>query len=146
MRAWTFAFALIFLVAAPAPSRPAESAGATIMLRLPPSMSADAVRGLIADLVAKGVRPEAGAHDPASPASVTTGELAARIWMATSRAVRAIPHLRRMPRHWIDRVEAEGGTGALALRFWIVAVAGLVGAPLIGRGFRRFLDRIASEI
>src|SRR5215831_13002374 len=88
MRAWTFALALIFLVAAPAPSRPAEPAGATIMLRLPPSMSADAVRGLIADLVAKGVRPEAGAHDPASPASVTTGELAARIWKATSRAVR----------------------------------------------------------
>ena len=146
MRAWTFAFALIFLVAAPAPSRPAEPAGATIMLRLPPSMSADAVRGLIADLVAKGVRPEAGAHDPASPASVTTGELAARIWKATSRAVRAIPHLRRMPRHWIDRVEAEGGTGALALRFWIVAVAGLVAAPLIGRGFRRFLDRRQARV
>src|SRR5215472_8620200 len=146
MRAWTFALALIFLVAAPAPSRPAEPAGATIMLRLPPSMSADAVRGLIADLVAKGVRPEAGARDLASPASVTTGELAARIWMATSRAVRAIPHLRRMPRHWIDRIEAEGGTGALALRFWIVAVAGLVAAPLIGRGFRRFLDRRQARV
>ena len=64
MRAWTFAFALIFLVAASAHSRPAEPAGATIMLRLPPSMSADAVRGLIADLAAKGARPAAGGPDP----------------------------------------------------------------------------------
>jgi hypothetical protein len=145
MRAWTIAFALMLFVAAP-PAEPAEPAGATVVLHLPPSMSADAVRELIADLAAKGARPAAGGPDPGPRTSVTNAELAARIWEATSRAVRAIPHFRRMPRHWIDRVEAEGGTGALALRFWIVALAGLAAAPLIGRGFRRLLDRGQARI
>jgi small-conductance mechanosensitive channel len=133
-------------VAAPPPARPAEPAGATVVLQLPPSMPADAVRGLIADLAAKGARPTVGGRDPGPPTSVTTAELAARIWDATGRAIRAVPHLRRMPRHWIDRVEAEGGTGALALRFWIVALAGLVAAPLIGQGGRRLLDRGQARI
>jgi small-conductance mechanosensitive channel len=146
MRAWTFAFALLLLVAAPPPARPAEPAGGTVVLQLPPSMSADAVRALIADLAAKGARPAAGGADPGTATSVTTAKLAADFWEATSRAIRTIPHLRRMPQHWIDRVEAEGGARALALRFWIVALAGLIAAPLIGQAGRRLLDRGQARI
>ncbi len=143
MRASSLVFALVLLVAAPPPVWPAEPAGATIVLQLPPSMPPDAVRGLIAELAAKGARP---VSDPGSPTSVTTAELAADIGAATSRAIRAVPHLRRMPQHWIDRVEAEGGTATVALRFWIVALAGLFAAPLIGQGFRRLLDRRQARI
>jgi small-conductance mechanosensitive channel len=146
MRVWTFAFALMLFVAAPPPARPAEPAGATVVLHLPPSMSADAVRGLIADLAAKGARPATAGADPGPGTSVTTAELAAGLWEAASRAIRTVPHLRRMPEHWIDRVEAEGGTRALALRFWIVALVGLAAAPLIGQCGRRLLDRGQARI
>jgi hypothetical protein len=106
MRAWTFAFALLLLVSPPA--RPAEPAGPTVVLQLPASMSPDAVRGLITELAAKGARPAARGPDPAPPNSATSAELAAAIGQATSRALRAIPHFRRLPQHWIDRVEARG--------------------------------------
>jgi moderate conductance mechanosensitive channel len=143
MRASSLVFALVLLVAAPPPVWPAEPAGATIVLQLPPSMPPDAVRGLIAELAAKGARP---ATDPGHRAELTTTDLAAGISDATSRALRAVPHLRRLPQHWVDRVEAEGGTATVALRFWIVALAGLFAAPLIGQGFRRLFDRRQARI
>src|SRR5215813_12984702 len=72
----------------------AEPAGATVVLQLPASMSPDQVKGLIADLAAKGAEPTATHVDPpsADPPPLMTGmKLTVRIWRATKQAVRAVP-------------------------------------------------------
>ena len=144
MPARTLALALLLLLCATLAVRAAEPAGATVVLPLPPSMSPEAVKGLIADLAAKGARPAANSPDPsavASPALLTGASLTARVWEATKQAVRAVPMLLQVPQVWIQRVEAEGGTRRAALRFWVIALAGFVAAPLIGLAVRALLDR-----
>src|SRR5262249_31656106 len=116
------------------------------------SMSPDQVKGLIADLAAKGAEPKAPPADPpaaapANPSDATTPtlmtgmKLTVRIWNATKQAMRAVPTLWQVPQVWILHVEAEGGTRDVALRFWAIALAGLVVAPLIGMGMRAAFDR-----
>ncbi len=133
--------ALLLLLCATPAGRAAEPAGATVVLQLPPSMSAEAVKSLIADLTAKGARPATTPLAAASSAPLTSADLAARVWDATKDAVRALPTLRQAPQIWVRRVEADGGTRAAALMFWVIAFAGLVAAPLIGTGMRALLDR-----
>jgi moderate conductance mechanosensitive channel len=139
----SFVLVLLFLLWAPWAGLAAEPAGGTVVLHLPPSMSADAVKGLIADLAAKGVQPTAPPADPpeAAPALMTGMKSAARIWSATKEAMRAVPVLWQVPQVWVRNVEAEGGTRDAALRFWAIALAGLVAAPLIGLGMRAAFDR-----
>jgi hypothetical protein len=73
MRARTLAIALLCLIATPPPARPANLAGATLVLRLPLMVSADQVRGLIADLRGKGAQlmpsppPKSASPHPISP-------------------------------------------------------------------------------
>src|SRR5438876_5601802 len=144
MPARSFVLALLLLLGATPIGRAAEPAGATVVLQLPPSMSPEAVKGLIADLAAKGAQPAAGPADPpatGSPAVVTSAILAAQVWEATKQALRALPVLLQAPQIWVRRVEAEGGTRRAALRFWVIALAGLIAAPLIGMGVRELLDR-----
>src|SRR3984893_18448786 len=144
MPARTLAVALLLLLCATLAARAAEPAGATVVLQLPPSMSPEAVRGLIADLAAKGAHPAAGPADPpaaGSPAVVTSAILAAQVWEAAKQAVRAMPVLLQAPQVWVRRVEAEGGTRPAAVRFWVIALAGFVAAPFIGLGIRALLDR-----
>jgi moderate conductance mechanosensitive channel len=122
----------------------AEPAGETVVLQLPPTMSPEAVKGLIADLAAKGAQPAENSADPppaSGPAMMTGMKLTAQIWAATKQAVRAVPALSQAPQVWVQRVEAEGGTRNAALRFWAIALAGLVAAPLIGLGMRAAFDR-----
>ena len=122
----------------------AEPLGATVVLQLPPSMSPDAVKGLIADLAAKGAQPAEHPADPppaSDPALMTGMKLTAQIWAATKQAMRAVPVLAEAPQVWVQRVEAEGGTRDAAFRFWAIALAGLVAAPLIGLGMRALFDR-----
>src|SRR5216683_6504677 len=140
----SLALALLFLLCATPAGRAAEPAGATVVLQLPPSVSPDAVRGLIADLAAKGAQPAARPADPPAatpPALLTGASLTARVWEGTKQAVRALPILGLAPQIWIERVEAAGGTREAALLFWAIALAGLVAAPLIGVGVRALLDR-----
>src|SRR5271167_4304954 len=137
------ALALLLLCTGPA-GWAAEPAGATVVLQLPPSMSPDAVRGLIADLAAKGVQPTeppSGTPEAASPSLMTGVDMAGQIWEATRQAVRAVPVLFQAPQVWVRQVEAEGGTRDAALRFWAIALAGLVAAPLIGSAVRALFDR-----
>ncbi len=146
MPARSLALALLVLLCVTPAGRAAEPAGATVVLQLPPSMSPEAVKGLIADLAAKGAQPTtAPPADPpeaAPPALMMTSmKSAAQIWAATKQAMRAVPVLLQAPQVWVQRVEAEGGTREAALRFWIIAVAGLVAAPLIGLGMRAAFDR-----
>ena len=134
---------LLVLCATPA-GRAAEPTGATVVLQLPPSMSPEAVKGLIADLANKGVQPMAPPSDPpeaAPPALMTGMKSAAQIWATTKQAMRALPVLLQAPQVWVRRVETEGGTRDDALRFWVIALAGLVTAPLIGLGMRAAFDR-----
>jgi len=122
----------------------AEPAGATVVLQLPPSMSPDQVKGLIANLAAKGAQPAEHQADPppaSGPALMTGMKLTVRIWEETKQAMRAVPALRKVPQVWVRHVEAEGGTRDDALRFWAIALAGLVAAPLVGRGMRALFDR-----
>jgi small-conductance mechanosensitive channel len=122
----------------------AEPAGETVVLHLPPTMSPEAVKGLITDLAAKGARPAEHPADPApasGPALMAGMKLTARIWNATKQAVRTIPTLSEAPEVWVRYVEAEGGTREAALRFWVIALAGIVAAPLIGSGMRAAFDR-----
>jgi moderate conductance mechanosensitive channel len=124
----------------------AEPAGGTVVLQLPPSMSAATVRELVADLAAKGVRPAPPASNPteaeaASPMLMTGMHSARQIWAATRQAMRALPVLLHAPQVWVQRVEAEGGTRDAAIRFWAIALTGLMVAPLIGSGMRALFDR-----
>jgi small-conductance mechanosensitive channel len=144
MPARSLALALLLLLCAMPAGWAAEPAGATVVLQLPRSMSPDQVKGLIADLAAKGVEPTAPAADPppaSGPALMTGMKLTARIWAATKEAVHALPVLSEAPQLWVRYVEAEGGTRDAALRFWAIALAGLVAAPLIGLGMRAAFDR-----
>jgi hypothetical protein len=61
MPARSLALALLLLLCAMPAGWAAEPAGATVVLQLPRSMSPDQVKGLIADLAAKGVQPTAPA-------------------------------------------------------------------------------------
>jgi hypothetical protein len=144
MAARSLALALLLLLCVTAAGWTAEPAPATVVLQLPPSMSPDAVRGLIADLAAKGVQPTEPPSDTpeaASPSLMTGAHMAGQIWVATKQAVRAVPVLFQAPRVWVRQVEAEGGTRDAALRFWAIALAGLVAAPLIGSAARALFDR-----
>ena len=144
MLARSFAFALLVLLHAGPASWAAEPAGATIVLQLPPSMSPEAVKELIADLTVKGAQPAVNLPDPpaaASPGLLTSANFAAQVWEGTKQAVRAAPVLLEAPQVWVRRVEAEGGTREAALLFWVIALAGFVAAPLIGMAVRALLER-----
>jgi small-conductance mechanosensitive channel len=144
MPARSLALALLLLLYMTPAGWAADPAGGTVVLQLPPSISPEAVKGLIADLVTKGARPAGHQADPppaSGPALMTGMKLTAQIWAATKQAVRAVPALSQAPQVWVQRVEAEGGTRNAALRFWAIALAGLVAAPLIGLGMRAAFDR-----
>jgi len=144
MPARSLALALLLVLCATPAVRADEPAGATVVLQLPPSMSPDEVKGLIADLAAKGARSTEQPADPpttSGPVLMTGMKSAAHIWAATKQAMRAMPVLWQAPQIWVRHVEAEGGTRDAAVRFWIIALAGLVAAPLIGRGMRSLFDR-----
>src|SRR6516162_6223340 len=143
MPARSLALALLLLLFVIPAGVDAEPACETVVLHLPPTMSPEAVKGLIADLAAKGAQPAEQLADPPSgsgPALMTGMKLTARIWAATKEAVRALPVLSEAPQLWVRYVEAEGGTREAALRFWAIALAGLVAAPLIGLGMRAAFD------
>ena len=144
MPARSLALALLLLLCVTPVGWAAEPGGATVVLQLPPSMSPDQVKGLIADLAAKGAQPAEHQADPppaSGPALMTGMKLTVRIWEETKQAMRAVPALRQVPQVWVRHVEAEGGTRDDALRFWAIALAGLVAAPLVGRGMRALFDR-----
>jgi hypothetical protein len=148
----SLALALLLLLGAMAAGWSAEPAGTTVVLQLPASMSPDQVKGVIADLTAKGAEPKAPPAGPstaapvdppsAEPPPLMTGmKLTVRIWNATKQAMRTVPALWEVPQAWVRHVEAEGGTRDVALRFWAIALAGLVAAPLIGSAARALFDR-----
>ena len=144
MPARPLALALLLLLFVMPARADAEPAGETVVLHLPPTMSPEAVKGLIADLAAKGAQPAEHQADPppaSAPALMTGMRLTTRIGAATKEAVRAVPVLSEAPQLWVRYVEAEGGTRDAALRFWAIALAGLVAAPLIGLGMRAAFDR-----
>jgi len=145
----SLAIIVVLLLGMPPGSRGAEPAGATIALQLPPSMPPDVVKGLIADLAAKGAHQMAQPIDPDEAAvqpAFTTANVAAQAWDGSKQAVQAIQVLRQAPRIWIEQVEADGGTPWLALSFWLVGLAVLVAAPVIGRAFRELLDRRQARV
>ena len=115
-----------------------------LQLQLPPSTSPEAVKGLIADLAAKGALPMTQPTEPAEAATqptITAASLAAQIWDGSKQAVQALPALRRAPQIWIEKVAAGGGGPGVALGFWMVALAGLMAAAPIGAAFRALADR-----
>ena len=125
MLARAIAGALFFVLCAEPAGRAAEPPAPTIVLQLPPSMSPDAVKSLIADLAAKGARPLAQPIDPpeaAAPPAFTTADIAAQVWEGSKQALQTLPILRRAPQIWIKQVEAERGTPGLALWFWMVGL------------------------
>ena len=144
MPARFLALALLLLLFVMPARVDAEPAGETVVLHLPPTMAPEAVKGLIADLAAKGAQPAEHQADPppaSAPALMTGMRLTTRIGAATKEAVRAVPVLSEGPQLWVRYVEAEGGTRDAALRFWVIALAGLAAAPLIGLGMRAAFDR-----
>lgn len=147
----SFALALPFLLCATPIGWAAEPAGSPIVLQLqlPPSTSPETVRGLIADLAAKGARPVTQPKQPPGAATLpafTAAALAATAWEGSKQAIQALPVLRQAPQTWIEKVEADGGTQGEALGFWIVSLAGLMAAPLIGMAFRALADRWARGV
>src|SRR5215831_722865 len=147
----SFVLALALLLCATTLGEAAEPADATIVLQLqlPPSTSPETVRGLIADLAAKGAypvtQPTATAEAGARP-MFNVANIAAQAFKGSKQALQALPFLRRMPQIWIEQVEADGGTPEVALWFWIVALAGLAAAPLIGVAFRTLVDRQQTRV
>jgi hypothetical protein len=99
MAARCLALGLLLLLCVTPVGWAAEPAGATVVLQLPASMSPDQVKGLIADLAAKGAEPAATPVDLPSadpPALMTSMKLTVRIWEETKKAMRAC---RRSGRH-----------------------------------------------
>ena len=92
----SFILALLLLISATPPGWAAEPAGATIVLQLqlPPSTSPEAVKGLIADLAAKGAFPVTQPIElpgAATPPTITAASLAAQVWDGSKQAVQALP-------------------------------------------------------
>jgi hypothetical protein len=144
MRFRSCALALLILLFAVPVAKSAEPSGATIVLQLPPSMPPEAVRGLIADLVAKGAQPKEVTAQPSAGTdqpSPTSADLAARIWESTGRALHAFPNLLQLPEVWVRRSEIDGAPPREAFGFAAIAIAGLLCAPLIGLGVCRLFDR-----
>ena len=138
--------ALLLLLSATPYGWAAEPSGATIVLelQLPPSASPEVVRGLIADLAAKGAHPTTQAATTSEAAAQPTFNaaiVAAQAWDASRQAVQELPFLRRVPQIWVEQVDTAGGTPEVALGFWMVALAGLLAAPLIGAAFRSLAGR-----
>jgi len=110
----SFLLALLFLFCAAQAGSGAEPTGATVTLQLPPSMSPETVKALIADLAAKGAQPATATADPpestVAPALMTGMKSAAQIWAATKQAIRAVPVVWQTPQVLGGHVEAEGGT------------------------------------
>ena len=133
----SFVLALSLLVCATPLGWAAEPAGAPVVLQLqlPPSTSPEAVKGLIADLAAKGA---VAATQPTEPLGVATqptftaASLTAQVWEGSKQAVQALPVLRQAPQIWIEKVAAGGGGPGVAFGFWMVALAGLMAAAPIG--------------
>jgi hypothetical protein len=120
----SFVLALLLLISATPLGWAAEPAGATIVLQLqlPPSTSPEAVKGLIADLAAKGALPVTQPTEPAGAATqptITAASLAAQVWDESKQAVQAIPALRQAPQIWIDQVG-----GRRCLRDWLGSARG----------------------
>jgi len=142
----SFVLALSLLVCATPLGWAAEPAGAPVVLQLqlPPSTSPEAVKGLIADLAAKGA---VAATQPTEPLGVATqptftaASLTAQVWEGSKQAVQALPVLRQAPQIWIEKVAAGGGGPGVAFGFWMVALAGLMAAAPIGMAFRALADR-----
>jgi len=141
----SFALALLLLISATPLGWAAEPAGATIVLQLqlPPSTSPEAVKGLIADLAARGALPVTQPTEPgaATQPTITATSLAAQVWKGSKQAVQALPALLQAPQIWIEKVVAGGGGPGVALGFWMVALAGLMAAAPIGMAFRALADR-----
>src|SRR5271155_4922418 len=100
MLARSVIFALLLVLCLTPPGRATESGGATVVLQLPPSMSPETVKSLIADLAAKGVQPAENSADPppgSGPALMTSVNLAAQGGEATKQAMRAVPALWQAP-------------------------------------------------
>jgi hypothetical protein len=65
-----------------------------LQLQLPPSTSPEAVKGLIADLAAKGALPVTQPTEPAGAATqptIAAANLAAQVWDGSKQAVQALP-------------------------------------------------------
>ena len=137
---------LLLLISATPLGSAAEPAEATIVLKLqlPPSASPEAVKGLIADLAAKGALPvtqPTGPPGAATQPTFTAASLAAQVWDGSRQAVQALPALLQAPQIWIEKVAAGGGGPGVAFGFWMVALAGLMAAAPIGMAFRALADR-----
>lgn len=147
----SFVLALALLLCATTLGGAAEPADGTIVLQLqlPPSTSPEAVRGLIADLAAKGARPVTQPTKPPGAAALpafSAAYLAARVWDGSKQAIQTLPVLWRAPQIWIEKVEADGGTPEVALGFCMVALTGLAAAPLFGKAFRTLADRRQTRV
>jgi hypothetical protein len=143
----SFILALLLLISATPLGWTAEPAGATIVLQLqlPPSTSPEAVKGLIADLAAKGALPVTQPTEPAGATThlrITAASLAAQVWDGSKQAVQALPALRQAPQIWIEKVAAGGGGPGVAFGFWMVALAGLMTAAPIAAACRALADRL----
>ena len=95
----SFLLAVLLLISATPLGWAAEPAGATIVLQLqlPPSTSPEAVKGLIADLAAKGALPVTQPTEPAGAATqpaITAASRTAQVWEGSKRAVQELPALR----------------------------------------------------
>jgi hypothetical protein len=142
----SFVLALFLLISTTPLGWAAEPAGPTIVLQLqlPPSTSPEAVKGLIADLAAKGALPVTQPTVPpgaATQPTFTAARLAAQVWDGSRQPVQALPALRQAPKIWIEKVVAGGGGLGVAFGFWMVALAGLMAAAPIGTAFRALADR-----
>src|SRR5215469_5238263 len=143
----SFVLALMLLISATPLGWAAEPAGATIVLQLqlPPSTSPEAVKGLIADLAAKGALPVTQPTESPGAGTqpmFTAANLSTLIWDGSKEPVQALPALRQAPQIWIEKVVAGGGGPGVAFGFWMAALAGLMAAAPIGMAFRALADRL----
>lgn len=142
--------AMIVLVLLSFSGLAAEPAGgASLTLQLPPTMSADEVKAVLAELVARGARATPPTADASSgqPATGTpekawtSGDLVALVHQRAGAAIAAIPGLAALPARWTERVAQEGGTANGTPLFWCATLLGLLAVPFISALVQGFAGR-----
>ena len=126
------ALAVLLVILAAVPAAAAEPTGPAIVLRLPSSISADQVRGMLVELESKGAGVQPAAIT--MPAEPVARRIVDRLRMALPKA----PQLFDLPARWREAV-AQGGRAATP--FWPLLFAVVFCSLALERVARRLCRR-----
>jgi small-conductance mechanosensitive channel len=134
----TLCLSVLLLLVSQSPARAADESKPAIVLQLPPGMTAEEVRQLVASLQAKGatIEPQADAVAPDEP---LVARISARLLEATSKTGEAFT----LPARWRAALDGDEQTGA---GFWPMLAGLLVAALVIELAIRAALPALSNRL